>query len=132
MKTNYNLCLVGALLGSQIAFSQIIEFDPVTDEMLANPPLGEWLSWRGNQNSWGYSPLDQINSNNVNQLQLVWSWAFDDTGAGQAAPLIHNGVMFIPGPVVSFKRWMRPMVIWFGNTGLALPLPLMILTGLQA
>ena len=98
MKTNYNLCLVGALLGSQIAFSQIIEFDPVTDEMLANPPPGEWLSWRGNQNSWGYSPLDQINSNNVNQLQLVWSWAFDDTGAGQAAPLIHNGVMFIPGP----------------------------------
>ena len=120
MKTNYNLCLAGALLGSQIAFSQIAEFDPVTDEMLANPPLGEWLSWRGNQSSWGYSPLDQISSNNVNQLQLVWSWAFDDTGAGQAAPLIHNGVMFIPGPrgVVQALNAATGDLIWEYRPGI--------------
>ena len=88
--------------------------------MLANPPLGEWLSWRGNQSSWGYSPLDQISSNNVNQLQLVWSWAFDDTGAGQAAPLIHNGVMFIPGPrgVVQALNAATGDLIWEYRPGI--------------
>ena len=92
-------CLAIALLMScSWSYGQIAEFDPVTDEMLGNPPPGEWLSWRGAQNSWGYSPLQQINTGNVAQLQLVWSWAMDDTGAGQAAPLIHNGVMFLPGP----------------------------------
>ena len=78
--------------------AQILDYETVTDELLQNPPSGDWLSWRGQQNSWGYSELDQINTENVNKLQLVWSWAMDDTGAGQAAPLIHNGVMFLPGP----------------------------------
>ena len=92
-------CLaIALLLFCSSAYGQIEDFDPVTDGMLRNPPPGEWLSWRGAQNSWGYSPLEQINTGNVNQLQLVWSWAMDDTGAGQAAPLIHNGVMFLPGP----------------------------------
>ena len=98
MKPNKRLCLAALLLSSSSSLAQIAEFDAVTDEMLQNPPTGEWLSWRGRQNSWGYSPLDQINTDNVKQLQLVWSWAIDDTGSGQAAPLVHNGVMFIPVP----------------------------------
>lgn len=99
MKTRTKFCLAAALLlGYSSSVAQIVEFEPVTDEMLRNPPVGEWLSWRGTQNSWGYSPLDQITTENVGQLQLVWSWAMDDTGAGQAAPLIHDGVMFLPGP----------------------------------
>lgn len=86
------------LLTSGSSLAQIADYRAVTQDMLSNPPSGEWLSWRGMQNSWGYSPLDQINTENVNQLQLVWSWAIDDTGAVQAAPLIHGGVMFLPGP----------------------------------
>ena len=85
-------------LSNNSALSQILKFDPVTDDLLQNPPAEEWLSWRGTPRSWGYSALDQINTENVDQLQLVWSWAIDDTGSAQAAPLVHNGVMFIPGP----------------------------------
>lgn len=71
---------------------------PVDDARLANPPAGDWLHWRGTQNAWAYSPLDQINRDNVGQLQLVWSWAMEDRGAGQAAPLVHDGIMFLPNP----------------------------------
>ena len=57
------------------SYSQILDFDAVTDAMLQNPPDEEWLSWRGTPKSWGYSGLDQINTDNVGNLQLVWSWA---------------------------------------------------------
>ena len=43
---------------------------PVTDEMLLNPPDGDWLMWRRTYDGWGYSPLDQINKDNVKDLQL--------------------------------------------------------------
>ncbi len=49
------------------------------------------------QNTWGYSALNQINKQNVGRLQLAWSWALN-TGASQPAPLVHDGVMFIPNP----------------------------------
>src|SRR5690349_7999435 len=29
---------------------------PVTDDLLTNPPDGEWLMWRRTYNGWGYSP----------------------------------------------------------------------------
>jgi len=99
MQTKIENCLVFALmLGSAATAAQITDYQSVTDELLRSPPSSDWLSWRGTQAGWGYSSLDQINSENVNQLQLVWSWAMDDTGAGEAAPLIHDGVMFLPGP----------------------------------
>ena len=96
----HKLCAIASLfyLGTSSSFSQILEYQTVTDTMLQNPPPEEWLSWRGTPRSWGYSPLEQINTANVEQLQLVWSMALDDTGAGQAAPLVHDGVMFVPGP----------------------------------
>ena len=43
-------------------------FVPVTDAMLQNPAPGDWLMWRRTLNSWGYSPLDQINRDNVGDL----------------------------------------------------------------
>lgn len=91
------LLLLLGFVGSD-ARSQVGAYSPVTQDRLNNPPAGEWLSWRGNQDAWGYSGLDLINRDNVAQLELVWSWAMDDTGAGQPAPLVHDGILFLPGP----------------------------------
>lgn len=90
-------CLSLALL-APLAIAQTGPLTLVTDAMLAEPPPESWLNWRGGQGSWGYSELDQIDTGNVHRMQLAWSWSFDDTGAGQAAPLVHDGVMFLPGP----------------------------------
>jgi alcohol dehydrogenase (cytochrome c) len=83
--------------GAVAASAQSQALRPVTDAMLQNPDPGDWLQWRRTQDSWGYSPLDQINRNNVNQLQLVWSWGINP-GASEEAPLVHDGIMFIPNP----------------------------------
>ena len=48
-------------------------FVPVTDAMLQKPDPADWLMWRRTLDGWGYSPLDQINRNNVSQLRMVWT-----------------------------------------------------------
>jgi alcohol dehydrogenase (cytochrome c) len=73
----------------------IAKYAPVTDAMLKNPPAGEWLIGRGNYQSWSYSPLTQINTGNVKHLRLQWVWAMNEGGANQAAPLVHDGIMFL-------------------------------------
>ena len=78
--------------------AQVRDFRPVTEAMLRNPAPGDWLNWRRTDNAWGYSPLDQINRQNVQQLQLAWSWAMDDRGSQQATPLVYDGIMYLPNP----------------------------------
>src|SRR5215471_16734999 len=87
-----------ACWGGIYLFAQVREFRPVTEAALRNPSPGDWLNWRRTDSAWGYSPLDQINRQNVNQLQLAWSWAMDDTGANEATPLVYNGIMYLPNP----------------------------------
>lgn len=70
----------------------------MTDDILENPDPADWLHWRRTLDAWGYSPLDQINKNNVNSLQLVWSIPLRP-GLSQPTPLVYNGVMYIPNPL---------------------------------
>ena len=72
-------------------------FVPVTDAMLQNPAPGDWLMWRRSLDSWGYSPLDQIDRDNVDDLQMVWTRALGP-GLQQGTPLVYDGVMYMPNP----------------------------------
>ena len=74
------------------------DYAPVTDERLKNPEPENWLSWRGNYQGWGYSPLDQINAANVKDLVPVWSYATGLAEGHQAPPIVNNGVMFVSTP----------------------------------
>ena len=88
--------LLGALLCIQAA-AQDREFVPVTDEMLQNPDPADWLTWRRTLDHWAYSPLDQIDRDNVSQLRLVWTRPLT-TGIQEGTPLIYDGVMYFPNP----------------------------------
>jgi alcohol dehydrogenase (cytochrome c) len=73
---------------------EVKNYMPVTDAMLRNPDPSDWLILRHDYKANNYSTLNQINANNVQNLRLVWSWAMNE-GTNQAAPLVHNGVMFV-------------------------------------
>ena len=73
------------------------DFVPVTDAMLQNPNPAHWLMWRRTLDSWGYSPLDQISRDNVDELRLVWSRGLTE-GRQQGTPLVYDGVMYMPNP----------------------------------
>ena len=93
-------CLVAAvllILGTTSLGAQEPDVAPVTDAMLQDPDPADWLSWRRTLDGWGYSPLDQIDRDNVHLLQLAWAWPLA-AGLSQATPLVRSGVMYIPNP----------------------------------
>src|ERR1700674_5805485 len=95
------LSVPAVLLAGAVALAQappaanpVNALAPVTDAMLRNPPASDWLMWRRTYNGWGYSPLDQINKDNVKNLQPAWTWSLT-TGATETTPIVHDGVLFI-------------------------------------
>src|SRR5580704_5897325 len=75
----------------------IQNYVPVTDEMLRNPPHGDWLMFRRTYAGWSYSPLNQINTSNVSQLHLHWMWSMPENGTMEITPMVHNGIIYVWG-----------------------------------
>jgi hypothetical protein len=42
---------------------------------------GEWRAYGSEEGSSRYSPLDQINRDNIKGLQIAWTWKFDNYGS---------------------------------------------------
>lgn len=54
----------------------------------------EWKEYLGGPERNHYSPLDQINAGNINQLQVAWEYHTMDSGQIQCNPIIVNGVLY--------------------------------------
>ena len=80
-----------------VAAGQSQEFTPVTEEMLLDPDPADWLMVHRTYDFQSFSPLDQINRDNVGQLQLAWMRAMDE-GPQEIRPLVYDGVMYIAHP----------------------------------
>lgn len=78
----------------QAPFDPLKNFKPVTDAVLKDPPPGDWLMWRRTYNGWGYSPLDQINKNNVKNLTVAWTWAMP-AGSTESTPIVRDGILYL-------------------------------------
>lgn len=74
---------------------EVPRFTPVTDEMLRNPPAGDWLMARRNYQAWSHSPLDEITPANVGTLRLAWAWNMNEGGSNQQMPLVHDGIVYL-------------------------------------
>jgi quinoprotein glucose dehydrogenase len=62
---------------------------------------GEWRAYSGDEASTRYSALDQINADTVRNLQVAWTWKFDNFGATnqevnttETTPLMVNGILY--------------------------------------
>src|SRR5215470_20372640 len=60
---------------------------------------GEWRVYGGEEGSTRYSPLDQINRDNVKDLKIAWTWKSDNFGPqpefkSETTPLMVNGVLY--------------------------------------
>ncbi|MCU1273076.1 MAG: Quino(Hemo)protein alcohol dehydrogenase, partial [Bryobacterales bacterium] len=99
---------------------EVKNYQPVTDAMLRDPDPGDWLMIRRNYQAWSHSPLTQIATTNVKDLQLVWSWAMNDgAGANEPTPIVHNGVMFLAniGNIVQALDARTGELIWENRIG---------------
>ncbi|HEX5431669.1 MAG TPA: PQQ-binding-like beta-propeller repeat protein, partial [Bryobacteraceae bacterium] len=60
---------------------------------------GEWRFYGGDAHSTKYSPLDQINAENVKNLKIAWRWESQNFGPRadfnwEVTPLMANGVLY--------------------------------------
>ena len=60
---------------------------------------GEWPHWGGDLGSTKYSPLDQINRDNVKDLRIAWRWKTENFGPRpqnnmEGTPLMVGGVLY--------------------------------------
>lgn len=58
----------------------------------------EWRLLGGNHNVWHYSPLEQINENNIKQLGLAWMTEIPSTEGLVGNPLVADGIIYQSGP----------------------------------
>ena len=81
--------------------------------MLLDPPPGDWLMFRRTYDGQGHSPLDQITTENVGDLQLAWVWSMAD-GSNQPTPLVHDGIIYLanPGNIIQALDARTGDVIW--------------------
>src|SRR5881397_950677 len=73
---------------------------PKLADDLSAPPTDGWLKSGGNLFNQNYSPLTQINRQNVANLKGVWRARLDGSGlatkySGEAQPVVHEGVVYI-------------------------------------
>ena len=87
-----------ALTAPPATTAQEPAYTPVTDERLQSPADGDWLMYRRTYDSWGYSPLDQITTANVADLEPVWLLSTGVTSGHESPPVVNDGVMFITTP----------------------------------
>jgi alcohol dehydrogenase (cytochrome c) len=73
-------------------------YAPVTAARLLKPEDGNWLMVRRTYDGWGYSPLEQITTRNVERLRPVWVFSTGVVSGHEAPPIVNNGVMFVATP----------------------------------
>jgi len=67
----------------------------IVDEPTIANPGSEWLNYGRGYKEQRFSPLDSINRDNIDDLDLAWSFKFDTARGMEATPLVHNGVIYI-------------------------------------
>ena len=111
MKINFNKTLLtilrillaifyaSSVSAQEDALSTVITpaFQPVTWERLKNTKAEpqNWLTYSGSMSSQRYSELSSINSQNINLLELKWSYQIPEIDRAETVPLVVDGIMFI-------------------------------------
>jgi alcohol dehydrogenase (cytochrome c) len=73
---------------------------PVTFERLlrADQEPGNWLMYSNTYNSWRFSRLDQINTQNVKDLRVKWLFQGRHQEKFETTPLVVDGIMYLTRP----------------------------------
>ena len=84
---------VATLLSAASALAQ-----PVDTARIAGGDPNDWLTYHQSYNGWSFSPLDQINANNVKDLEVAWIHVPGHSTRGlQTMPLVADGVLYYTG-----------------------------------
>jgi alcohol dehydrogenase (cytochrome c) len=98
MESRHYRCLRALLLAGAAALATPAIAADVTPERLANPEPGNWLTNHRTYDSQRYSPLEQINKNNIKSLKLAYAVAIGGTSVNEnneSTPVAEDGFLYI-------------------------------------
>ena len=75
---------------------------------------------RGNYQAWSYSSLDAITRDNVQDLELAWTWSMREGGWNAPSPIVHDGVIYVTnyGNLVQALDGRTGDLIWEHEVGI--------------
>ncbi|HEV3329789.1 MAG TPA: pyrroloquinoline quinone-dependent dehydrogenase [Bryobacteraceae bacterium] len=90
---------VSARLVAQVVFTTSLALTASHLAAQSGAKNGEWPSYGGDLGNTRYSPLDQIDANNFNKLQIAWRFKTDHQGPRpefqfESTPLMMHGVLY--------------------------------------
>src|SRR6185437_7388403 len=94
------LAFVGVLVGAVIGtMPHALAQQGTAKPFVASTKNGDWPSYTGDSRGTRYSPLDQINADNFNDLEVAWRFKTDNLGSRpeyklEGTPLVVNGVLY--------------------------------------
>lgn len=87
-----------------------------THPLRAQNRPGDWAVANHNYAAWNYSPLDQINTQNVQNLRVAWTFATGVTDSHEAQPLVIGNTMYIvtpkPNRVFALDLTQQGLIKW--------------------
>ena len=100
-------------LMAPVGWGQVKDFAPVTQPMLLNLSPDDWLMLSRTYDEQRFSPLNQINRQNVGQLRMAWARGMA-TGVTETVPMVYRGVMYVvsPGAFVQALDATNGDLIW--------------------
>jgi len=85
-----------AILASAAMSSIVAQADSQLDGLMKSP--SNWAAQAGDYANHRYSPLKQINENNVGKLQVAWTMSTGVLRGHEGAPLVIGDTMYIHSP----------------------------------
>lgn len=76
-----------------VTIANLVQAASDLDRAMTNP--NNWAHARGQYNNQGYSALSQINTHNVKNLKLAWSFSTGVNRGHEGSPLVIDGVMYV-------------------------------------
>jgi alcohol dehydrogenase (cytochrome c) len=70
---------------------------PVTEHVLRDPDPADWIMYSRTYDAQRFSPLDQINRDNVGRLAVAWAKPLP-AGPVESIPIVYRGVMYLLTP----------------------------------
>ena len=116
---------VATLAAAALLFAAACSSPPQTASRLTPPsppgmatvvPPGEWRHWGADASSTRYSPLEQIDASNFEELEVAWIWKSDNFSPSRE-PLLRATPIYVNGTLYSVAGSRRTAVALDPATG---------------
>ena len=94
----YNWTVLGLLFFGSFSPTTAANLTGATANFAPNAPAGQWTQQARDYANTRYSPLTQINKQNVGRLRMAWTFSDGQMYGHEGAPLVVGDTMYLVTP----------------------------------